>query len=67
MIHPLEDRYRTRIADIFEEQSRIDKMVQVELALAKAHLDQGTLTEEEYTKLLDGEGKVTVDLVKKIE
>ena len=46
MIHPLEDRYRTRIANTFEEQSRIDKMVQVELALAKAHFEQGTITED---------------------
>jgi len=67
MIHPLEDRYRTGIADIFEEQSRIDKMVQVELALAKAHFEQGTITKKEYTLLLTGEGKVTVELVKEIE
>ncbi len=67
MIHPIEDRYRTRIADIFEEQSRIDKMVQVELALAKAHFEQGILSEDEYTRLLEGDGKVTVELVKEIE
>ncbi|MHA1512987.1 MAG: adenylosuccinate lyase [Candidatus Hodarchaeales archaeon] len=67
MIHPIEDRYRTRIADIFEEQSRIDKMVRVELALAKAHFERGILSEEEYNKLLAGEGKVTVEFVKEIE
>ncbi|MHA1978714.1 MAG: adenylosuccinate lyase [Candidatus Hodarchaeales archaeon] len=67
MIHPLEDRYRTRIANTFEEQSRIDKMVQVELALAKAHFEQGTITEDEYSRLLEGEGKVTVEFVKEIE
>ena len=67
MIHPIEDRYRTKVADIFEEQSRIDKMVRVELALAKAHFEQGTLTKDEYTRLLAGDGKVTVELVKEIE
>ncbi|MHA1541987.1 MAG: adenylosuccinate lyase [Candidatus Hodarchaeales archaeon] len=67
MIHPVEDRYRTRIANTFEEQSRIDKMVQVELALAKAHFKQGTITEDEYSRLLTGEGKVTVEFVKEIE
>ncbi len=67
MINPLEDRYRTRIANTFEEQSRIDKMVQVELALAKAHFEHGTISEEEYSQLLKGEGKVTVELVKEIE
>jgi adenylosuccinate lyase len=67
MIHPIEDRYRTRIADIFEEQSRIDKMVRVELALAKIHFEHGTITENEYKQLSEGKGKVTVELVKKIE
>ena len=67
MIHPIEDRYRTRIANTFEEQSRIDKMVQVELALAKAHSEQGTITEDEYSRLLEGEGKVTIEFVKEIE
>jgi adenylosuccinate lyase len=67
MIHPIENRYRTRIANTFEEQSRIDKMVQVELALAKAHFEQGTITEDEYSRLTEGEGKVTVELVKEIE
>ena len=67
MIHPIEDRYRTKIANIFEEQSRIDKMVQVELALAKAHFEQGTITEDEYSRLLTGEGKVTFENVKEIE
>ncbi len=67
MIHPIENRYRTRIANTFEEQSRIDKMVQVELALAKAHFKQGKITEDEYSRLLEGEGKVTAELVKEIE
>jgi adenylosuccinate lyase len=67
MIHPLEDRYRTKIAKTFEEQSRINKMVQVELALAKAHFEQGTITEDEYSSLLEGEGNVTVEFVKEIE
>ncbi|MHA1977446.1 MAG: adenylosuccinate lyase [Candidatus Hodarchaeales archaeon] len=67
MIHPLEDRYRTEIADIFEESSRINKMVQVELALAQAHVEQGTLTKEDFNLLFKAKNKVTVDLVKEIE
>ena len=67
MIHPIEDRYRTQIADIFEEQSRINKMVQVELALAKAHFELGTITENEYFQLLRGKDKITAEFVKEIE
>ncbi|PWI46599.1 adenylosuccinate lyase [Candidatus Heimdallarchaeota archaeon B3_Heim] len=67
MIHPLENRYRTEIADIFEESSRINRMLQVELALAQAHVEQGTLTKNEYDLLFKSKSKVTVELVKEIE
>ncbi len=63
----MEERYRTEIADIFEESSRIKKMVQVELALAQAHVDQGILTQEEFNRLFKSKNKVTVELVKEIE
>jgi adenylosuccinate lyase len=67
MIHPIEYRYRTEIADIFEESSRINKMIQVELALAQAHVDQGMLTQREFDLLFRAKTKVTAELIKEIE
>ncbi len=67
MIHPIENRYRTEISSIFEESSRINKMIQVELALAQAHVDQGMLTKSEFDKLFRAKTKVTAELIKEIE
>ncbi len=67
MINPVESRYRTNIADIFEEQSRINRMIEVELALAKAHMKLGHISEKEFQLLSEAKNKVTIDLVKEIE
>ncbi|MHA2175559.1 MAG: adenylosuccinate lyase [Candidatus Hodarchaeales archaeon] len=67
MINPMENRYRTEIADFFEEQARIDKMVKVELALAKAHMKVGHISKDEFNLLNSAKNKVTVNLVKEIE
>ena len=67
MIHPIENRYRTEISRIFEESSRINKMVQVELALAQAHVEQGMLTSNEFNQLFRAKTKVTAELIKEIE
>ncbi|MHA1946737.1 MAG: lyase family protein [Candidatus Hodarchaeales archaeon] len=67
MINPMENRYRTEIADFFEEQARIDKMVEVELALAKAHMKIGHISKDEFNLLNSAKNKVTVNLVKEIE
>ncbi len=67
MIHPIEERYRTEIADIFEEHSRLSKMLQVEFALAQTHLENGIITQNDYNLLFRAKNKVTVGLVKEIE
>ena len=63
----MEDRYVTEISGIFEQNSKLNKMVQVELALAQAHVETGTMTQDEYNLLFKAKNKVTVDLVKEIE
>jgi adenylosuccinate lyase len=67
MIHPFDERYRTEIADIFEEQSRYNKMLQVELALAQVHCENGIITQDEYNSLESSKDKVTANLIKEIE
>ena len=67
MINPIEQRYRTSIADFFEEQARINRMVEVELALAKAHMKLGHISKEEFDLLNKAKNKITIKLVKEIE
>ncbi|MHA1688862.1 MAG: adenylosuccinate lyase [Promethearchaeota archaeon] len=42
-IHPIETRYRTEIARYFTEESKLEKWLQVEAALAIAHAKVGTI------------------------
>jgi adenylosuccinate lyase len=67
MIHPIEERYRTELADIFEEKNRISLMLDVEVALAKAHLETGLITQNEYEKISSAVSEVTPKMVKEIE
>lgn len=67
MIHPLEDRYRTQIADLFEEKTRIKLMLEVERALANAHFNLGVITSDEYHRIKEGIKAVTPNQVKIIE
>jgi len=67
MIHPIEERYRTELADIFEEKNRISLMLDVEVALAKAHLETGLITQNEYEKISSAVSEVTPEIVKEIE
>ncbi|MFW9777994.1 MAG: adenylosuccinate lyase [Candidatus Heimdallarchaeota archaeon] len=67
MIHPFEERYRTSVADLFEEEARIGFMVDVEVALAHTHYNLGLLTEDEYHSIREGARSVTAQKVKNIE
>ncbi|MFX0173995.1 MAG: adenylosuccinate lyase [Candidatus Hodarchaeota archaeon] len=67
MIHPIEERYRTELADIFEENNRISLMLNVEVALAKAHFETGLLSHDEYEKISSAVSEVTPEVVKGIE
>ncbi len=67
MIHPIEERYRTEIADIFEEQNRMNLMLKVEVALVKAHYDENLISKDEYIKIKEAVPKIKLDQVKNIE
>ncbi|MFW9854342.1 MAG: adenylosuccinate lyase [Candidatus Thorarchaeota archaeon] len=67
MIHPFEERYRTSVADLFEEEARIGFMVDVEVALAQAHYNLGVITEDEYRRISEAAKSVTAQKVKDIE
>ncbi|MFX0183952.1 MAG: adenylosuccinate lyase [Candidatus Hodarchaeota archaeon] len=67
MIHPIEERYRTELADIFEEKNRVSLMLNVEVALAKAHFETSLITRDEYEKISSAVSEVTPEAVKGIE
>lgn len=67
MIHPIEERYRTAIADIFEEKNRLQLMLKVEVTLASVHRNLGIITEEDFHKIQKSVSEVTPELVKEIE
>ncbi len=64
MIHP---RYITELADIFEEDKKIELMLDVEVALARAHLETGTISQDEFNKISSSVPKVTSSKIKEIE
>jgi adenylosuccinate lyase len=67
MVHPIEGRYRTEIADIFEEQNKLQKMLEIEVAVAKIHLKFGVITQEDFEMILQNKANVTLKDVKNIE
>ncbi|MHA1967954.1 MAG: adenylosuccinate lyase [Candidatus Hodarchaeales archaeon] len=67
MIHPIEGRYRTEVADIFEEEMKLQKMLEIEVSLAKALSKSGFITHEEFEKISFGKEKISFKTVKTIE
>ncbi len=45
-IHPIETRYRTKIAELFTESHKLEKWLKVEAALATAHATLGQIPEQ---------------------
>lgn len=66
-ISPFEERYRTEMNDVFEEQNKIKKWMAVEIALAKAHAEMGTIPKDAVKKIEDGSNKVKIERVHEIE
>lgn len=68
MIHPIEFRYgRPEMKAIWEEQSRLDCLLQVEVALANAHAKVGNIPKSVAKAISKGAGEVTIEQVKDIE
>jgi adenylosuccinate lyase len=45
-IHPIENRYRTAISQIFTQEKKLENWLKVEAVLAKAHAELGTIPNE---------------------
>jgi len=70
MIHPIEGRYgREKVKDIFQEENKLQKILEVEAALARAHAKVGNIPKDaanEITKKVN-EKSVKVSRVAEIE
>ncbi|MFC2174529.1 adenylosuccinate lyase [archaeon] len=68
MIHPIEYRYRfPEMYALFDEESKLRKMLQVEVALARAHAKIGTIPKKDARRIAAAAKKVKLERVKKIE
>lgn len=66
-ISPFEERYKTEMNNVFEEENKLRKWMDVEIALAKAHAELGIIPKDAVKKLEDGSRKVKLERVKEIE
>jgi len=66
-ISPFEERYRTEMNAIFEDDAKLRKWMDVEIALAKAHARMGTIPKDAVQKIEDGAKKVRPGRVREIE
>ena len=46
IIHPIETRYRTEIAELFTEEKKLENWMKVEVALAQTHAELGNIPNE---------------------
>jgi len=68
MIHPIEHRYGSpEMRVIFDDDSRWQRMIAVEVALAKALSKLGAIPKDAAKGIADGAKKVTVARIKEIE
>jgi len=67
-IHPMESRYgRDAVRGIFDEERRLELMLDVEAALARAHAKAGNIPEKDAAAISKAKKGVKIDRVKAIE
>ena len=66
-ISPFEERYKTEMNSIFEEENKLRKWMDVEIALAKAHAGMKTIPKDAVEKIAGGAKKVKLERVNEIE
>ncbi|MFH1785559.1 MAG: adenylosuccinate lyase [Candidatus Micrarchaeota archaeon] len=66
-ISPFEERYRTEMNSVFEDQNKINKWMRVEVALAKAHAQLGNIPKDAPGKIEQAMKKVKHERVVEIE
>ncbi|MEM4272578.1 MAG: lyase family protein, partial [Candidatus Bilamarchaeaceae archaeon] len=66
-ISPLDSRYKTEMSEIFSEENKLRKWMDVEIALAKAHAKLGHIPKEAPKAIEEGSKKVKLERVLEIE
>lgn len=66
-ISPFEERYATEMNSVFEEENKLRKWMDVEIALAKAHAELGVIPKDAVRKIEEASGNVRLERVKEIE
>ncbi|HSB47536.1 MAG TPA: adenylosuccinate lyase [Candidatus Bilamarchaeum sp.] len=66
-ISPFEERYRTEMNPVFEDENKLRKWMAVEIALAKAHAKLGNIPKDAPARLEEAAGKVKLERVREIE
>ncbi len=64
---PIETRYRTEMADLFEEEARLRQWMRVEAALSRAHAKLGHIPKDAPSAIEAGAKKVSLSRVQAIE
>ncbi|MBU0586180.1 adenylosuccinate lyase [Candidatus Micrarchaeota archaeon] len=67
IVSPLDGRYRTEMSAIFGDKAKLDRWMDVEIALAKAHAKLGNIPKEAVAKIESAKGKVKLERVHEIE
>ncbi len=66
-ISPFEERYATRMNEVFEEKQKLRRWMDVEIALAKVHAELGNIPKDAPKMIEEGSRRVDVSRVKEIE
>ncbi len=66
-ISPLDSRYRTEMSEIFDEEAKLRKWMDVEIALAQAHAELGHIPKDAPKKIEEGSKKVKLARALEIE
>lgn len=66
-ISPIEQRYKTEMNPLFDEKSRLDSWMRVELALARAHAKLENIPEDAPADIEQAMGQVELERVEEIE
>ncbi len=67
VVSPLDGRYRSEMSAIFTEKAKLDRWMDVEIALAKAHAKLGNIPKEAVKKIEAAKEKVKLERVQEIE
>ncbi len=67
-IHPIESRYgRDEVRNIFDEKKRLEFMLTVEVALARAHAKVGNISQKDADEISRAKKEVKISRVREIE